>query len=309
MPVAYRQLRSLLKRERFDIIHAHTPVGGVLTRLAARNARKSGTKIVYTAHGFHFYDGGPLLNWILWYPVERFMTRMTDALVTINQEDYRRAKQFAHCKVIFIPGVGLEEDGGNSPITQSQMREALGLKGDDFVILAVGDLNSNKNHSVLIKAISKLDRNTKLLIAGNGPLKQHLEKEADTYRVSSRVQLLGFRTDINDLLRACDIFCLPSKRECLPVSLIEAIAAGIPCLTSNARGCSDVLGPLSSVCIVKKNTETEWAKSIQLFKDQQYRSRIGVALRKQSKQFTLENVLPNYVSLYLSLFSEGADNK
>ena len=138
--VAYGQLRELFLHERFDLVHTHTPVGGVLTRLAARDSRKSGTKVVYTAHGFHFYDGAPLLNWMLWYPVERLMSRFTDILITINDEDYKRAKKFAHCGVAYVPGVGIDLTKFNNGCDCSELRNALGIGPSDKFILAVGAL-------------------------------------------------------------------------------------------------------------------------------------------------------------------------
>lgn len=260
--VAYQQLRELFTRERFDIVHTHTPVGGVLTRLAARDARKSGTKVIYTAHGFHFYTGAPFANWLLWYPVERVMSWFTDVLITINEEDYERARRFARCRVEYVPGVGVDLSRFVGIECGNAKRAELGIGVDDFVVLAIGDLNGNKNHQVLVEAMAQLPDRTKLIIAGDGPLRRKLKALAERLGVSDRVDLLGFRGDIAELLNACDLFCLPSKREGLPVSLIEALATGTPVLASGARGCSDILGELADRFIIRKGNSRIWAEHI-----------------------------------------------
>lgn len=259
---AYRQLRDLFARERFDIVHTHTPVGGVLTRLAARDARKGGTKVIYTAHGFHFYKGAPLANWLLWYPVERAMSRFTDVLITINHEDYGRAKRFARCRVEYVPGVGVDLSRFAAIKCRDVKRAELGLAPGDFAVLAIGDLNSNKNHRVLVEVMAQLPGRVKLLIAGDGPLRGELQALAARLGVSDRVRLLGFRRDVAALLNACDLFCLPSRREGLPVSLIEAMATGTPVLASDARGCADVLGGLADRFIVHEQGSGSWAGRI-----------------------------------------------
>lgn len=260
--VAYQQLRELFARERFDIVHTHTPVGGVLTRLAARNARRSGMRVIYTAHGFHFYEGAPLANWLLWYPVERVMSRLTDVLITVNNEDYARAKRFARCRVEYVPGVGVDLSRFADAGDRDAERVELGLAPDDFAVLAIGDLNENKNHRVLVEAVAKLPANVILFIAGDGPLRGELEALAERLGVSGRVRLLGFRSDVAALLNACDLFCLPSRREGLPVSLIEAMATGTPVLASDARGCADVLGGLADGFVVRERDAGIWARRI-----------------------------------------------
>lgn len=292
--VAYKQLRKLFAKERFTIVHTHTPVGGVLTRLAVRDARRSGTKVIYTAHGFHFYDGAPLINWVLWYPVEREMSRFTDVLVTINDEDYRRAQQFAHCRVEYVPGVGVDLDRFVCVKNCAGSRAELGLGVNDYVLLSVGDLNENKNHGVLIEALAKLPDNFKLLVAGEGPLRSLLLKEARHLGVDDRLMLLGFRNDVAVLLNACDLFCFPSKREGLPVSLIEAMACGTPCLASGARGCADVLGPFAEGSIVEGGAD-EWARAIERVAGMR---QSASAWREQAKKFDISAVLRRMTSLY-----------
>lgn len=106
---AYRQLKKILSENHYDILHCHTPMGAVVARLAGKAFRKNGLKIIYTAHGFHFYKGAPILNWIMFYPVEKWFSKYTDVLVCINEEDYELAmrKKFKAKKIVKIDGVGV----------------------------------------------------------------------------------------------------------------------------------------------------------------------------------------------------------
>lgn len=301
--VAYRQLCGLFERERFDIVHAHTPVGGVLTRLAARDARRVGTKVIYTAHGFHFYEGAPLANWFLWYPVERIMSRFTDVLITINREDFERATRFAHCQVEYVPGVGVDLSKFTVSKYRDVKRAELGLAPGDFAVLSIGDLNENKNHRVLVEAMAKLPANVKLFIAGDGPLRAELELLAEQLGVAARVVLLGFRDDIAALLNACNLFCLPSKREGLPVSLIEAMATGTPCLASNARGCADVLGKLAGAYVVHEQGSRAWADAILEVAQRGGSSDVDL-FQSGASLFEIHTVIPRYAKIYQLALSE-----
>ena len=234
--VAYRQLRELFKKEQFDLVHTHTPVGGVLTRLAAREARHGGTKVLYTAHGFHFYDGAPIANWLLWYPVERFMSRFTDVLVTINNEDFERAKKFAHCRVEYVPGVGIDLDKFPAKVDRNAKRVELGIGEGEFAVLSVGDLIPRKNQAVIIQALEELPRDVQLLICGNGRERDSLIELVEELGLSERVKLLGFRRDIAEIMVASDVLVFPSIHEGLPVAVMEAMASGLPVIASAIRG-------------------------------------------------------------------------
>lgn len=241
---AYCQLRKIIGEGHYDIIHCHTPVGGVLARLAAWG---SGTKVIYTAHGFHFYKGAPLLNWLVYFPVEWVCAWLTDVLVTINHEDYAFAKKHMHAKQVFyIPGVGIDLDKFNVNVLDEQQRiqkrQALGLTAEDKMLLSVGELNKNKNHEIVIRALAKIKNPAiKYYIAGEGSLRDYLLHLAKDLGVENQVKLLGYRTDILDLLAVTDLFVFPSHREGLSVSLMEAIACQAPVVCSNIRGNMDLV--------------------------------------------------------------------
>jgi len=240
---AYFELNAILKNETFDIVHGHTPMGGILTRLCGRRYGKNGTRIIYTAHGFHFYKGAPLLNWLLYYPIEKWLSGYTDTLITINKEDYAFAKRKMKAKnIYYIPGIGVDTGKFANPTTSRESkRDELGIPPDADVLLSVGELNKNKNHRIAIEAISKINKdNVYYIICGQGKLDEALRSLCKSLN-NKRVLFLGYRTDITDLLHMSDIFVFPSLREGLSVSLMEAMAAGLPCIVSNIRGNSDLI--------------------------------------------------------------------
>ena len=244
---AFFRLRRLINSENFDLIHCHTPVGGVLGRLAAAKARRRGTKVLYTAHGFHFYKGAPLINWLLYYPVEKLCARLTDLLITINREDYALARaKFGAKRVEYVPGVGVDL-GRFTPSREgrAELREALGIPESAKVILSVGELNANKNHETVIRAIA--DTELYYISAGAGDRQARLQRLIDELVPGGRVKLLGYRSDIAALCRAADVYALPSLREGLNLSLMEAMACALPVVCSRIRGNVDLIDPEGGV--------------------------------------------------------------
>ena len=239
--VAYDQTVKLFEQEDFTFVHCHSPIGGVIARLAGR---KTHTKVMYTAHGFHFYKGAPLKNWLMFYPIEKILSKDTDTLITITHEDYERAqKEFDMKHLYYVPGIGIDLNKFNGiEAHREEARKALGLSDDEIMLLSVGELNKNKNHEIVIRAIAQLN-NPKIhyFIAGIGDLKEYLEDLIKELGLENQIHLLGFRTDINVLDAICDIFLLPSLREGLNVSLMEAMACGKACIANNIRGNNDLI--------------------------------------------------------------------
>lgn len=252
---AYRQVLEIMTNNRYEFIHCHSPIGGLCGRLAGH---KTKTKVIYTAHGFHFYKGAPFLNWLVYYPIEKFLSRYTDVLITINKEDFARAKTFHARKVEYVPGVGIDIDKIQAvTVDRTKKRKELGIPDDAFLFISVGELNRNKNHEIVIRALSMLDANDNLyyIIAGTGPLKGHLQSLIKKSGLSSRIQLLGYRTDVVELLKISDCFVFPSKREGLPVALMEAMAASLPIVCSDIRGNIDLIEDAVNGYLFK-NTDT-----------------------------------------------------
>lgn len=263
---AFRQLRRIIQKEQIDTVHCHNPMGGVLGRLAALGQSRK-IHVIYTAHGFHFYTKAPFFNWLIYYPVEYLLARCTDRLITINEEDYQRARKFCLRKggrVERIPGVGVHnrifapQEG-----VRDKVRAELGIKKDDFYILAVGELNQNKNHIVLLQAMAQIpDKHIYLGICGKGCLETKLKKAAEEFGIEKRVFLFGFRKDIPRMLAGADCFMFPSKREGLGVAALEAMAAGIPLITSDCRGTKEYMCHGANGFVCKKGTAEEYAQAV-----------------------------------------------
>ncbi|MEK7015476.1 glycosyltransferase family 4 protein [Bacillus sp. FSL R9-9410] len=240
---AYKKLMSIIDKNKYNIIHCHTPMGGVIARLAARKSRKKGTKVVYTAHGFHFCKGSPYMNWLLYYPIERILASYTDCLITINQEDYDLAvkHRFPVKDIKLVHGVGIDVQRF-TPVTEIEKRELklqCGYKPQDFLMFYAAEFNKNKNQSFLIHVLAQLKNempHAKLLLAGEGPLIEECKKIATQLGVTNMVHFLGYRNDIASLLQMCDLAVASSYREGLPVNIMEAMACGLPVVATDNRG-------------------------------------------------------------------------
>ncbi len=238
---AAKALSKLVAENGYDVVHCHTPVAAAYTRLCCRSFRKNGMRIFYTAHGFHFYCGAPLSHWI-YYPVEKICARFTDLLITINTEDYAFAKKKLHAsRIEYVPGVGVNiEKFANAAPDRAAKRQMLGVPSDAILLLSVGELNDNKNHRAVIEALERIgDPRYHYMIAGDGPNEKKLRRLAKKKHVP--LYLLGYRDDIDELLKVTDLFVHPSRREGLPVALMECLASGTPCIASYIRGHRDLL--------------------------------------------------------------------
>lgn len=300
---AYKKLKEIIRHNKFDLIHCHTPIAAMLTRFASRNARKLGTKVIYTAHGFHFYKGAPLKNWLLYYPIEKWMARYTDVLITINKEDYARVKnKFKAKRVEYVPGVGIDLERFNKvKIDKDLKRNELDLSKDAFVILSVGELNKNKNHEVVLKAIAKINNPIiHYVICGQGQLEGYLKKLSKDLGIINQVHLLGYRKDIAEIYKVTDIFVFPSYREGLPVALMEAMANGLPVVCSKIRGNSDLIEDGYGGYLVEPTNVHGFAEYIErLISDAQLRKNLGSFNLKKAGKYAIENVALQMKRIYV----------
>lgn len=267
---AYNQVKKLFENNKYDLVHCHTPIGGVIARMAARKYRKQGTKVIYTAHGFHFYKGAPLKNWLLYFPVEWICSFFTDVLITINKEDFALAKKHMHAqKTKYVSGVGIDLNKFSSNTLTNEekltLRRSLGIKDNEKMLLSVGELIPRKDHETAIRAIHKLnDKRIKYFICGQGDLHDHLQTLINDLGLSDNVKLLGFRTDISELCCCADMFVFPSRQEGLPVALMEAMASGLPCVVSDIRGNTDLIDDGKGGFLCKPNDVNGFAKKVRM---------------------------------------------
>ena len=287
---AILQLRELVRRERYDIVHCHTPVAAFCTRFACI---KLPCKVMYTAHGFHFYKGAPLKNWLLFYPVEKLCARFTDVLITINQEDYAIARRKLRAKqVVHVPGVGIDL-AAFAPAPDRITLEEMNIPEGNRILLSVGELSRRKNHEILIRAAAGM-QNVTVLIAGSGALDTKLEALAK--ELSCDVRFLGYRKDIAALCGICDLFVLPSVQEGLPVALMEAMACGKAVSCSAIRGNVDLVDGTGGTLFDPKDvTSCRTALEEALSRDL---AAMGRHNRKVLDAFSLEEVNRQMMALY-----------
>ena len=239
-----KQLRHLIDSENYDVIYCHTPVGGLIARLAARKARTNGTKVIYCAHGLHFFKGAPLINWLIYYPLEKFLAHYTDAIFTVNEEDFNRvnAKFTKKVKVLLVPEVGVNFDRLNIEFpdeVRETYRKKMGISDGTTALIYVAELLPNKNQKMLVdtlKILLERDRDVCLVLPGpdheNGALSEYIESQG----LSDKVILLGWRSDVGELLYACDICTASSIREGFGINLVEAMYCGLPVVATDNRG-------------------------------------------------------------------------
>ena len=301
---AYGSLKKIIDQGHFDVIHCHTPVAAVLTRLAARNARKQGCKVVYTAHGYHFFRGAPLINWLLFFPAEWVCSFMTDVLININREDYAFSKKHMHPKRLeYVRGVGVDlarfQDRREN---RAALRQSLGLGEEDFVLLSVAEMTRNKNHPMMLRALSRIpDNRIRLLCAGRGQELEHNKALCRELGLEDRVQFLGYRGDVPDLYGASDAFLFISFREGLSLSLMEAMSSGLPSIVSPIRGNTDLIEDQKEGLYAALTPEAVAQAIETLAGDPALCQRLGANAKEKVQAFGLDTVSKQMRDIYLSL--------
>lgn len=298
--LGYRDMKRLLKKNRYDIIWTNEPVMGVVTRLAARKVRKTGTKVVYMCHGFHFYKGASLANWLIFYPVERLMSRFCDMIVTINREDEARAKTFQCPRVEHIDGIGVDISKRQCTVSRVEKRKEMGIKESDILVLSVGELQTRKNHEVILRAIAQLQNpNIKYFLCGKGVLQDHLEELAQTLGLQEQVRFLGYRKDVPEIMNAADIFAHPSKREGLGLACLEAMASGLPLVTSNIQGIPDYVENGVTGFLCDPEDAARFAEHLHvLISDPALRKQIGETNSTKSMKYAVGSIQPVILEIF-----------
>jgi len=296
---AIKEIRKIVSDNSYDIVHCHTPIAAMCARVACRKLRKKGLRVIYTAHGFHFFKGAPLKNWLLYYPIEKICSYFTDVLITINNEDYTLAKRKMKAKSIkYVPGVGINvEKFSNAAVNVDRKRSEIGIPTNAIFLLSVGEINNNKNHQIVIRALSRIDDvNIHYVIAGKGDQTALLKDLAINLNIADKVHFIGYRDDIAEICKVADIYVLPSIREGLNVSLMEAMASGLPCVAGNIRGNNDLIDENGGVLFDPMDISScvEAIKSV-LIGD---RSNMGAYNSEKAKKYGLECILRQMKEIY-----------
>ena len=290
---AYNNLCDYLKRNpQIEVIHCNTPIGGVVGRLAGYKFKK---RVIYTAHGFHFFKGAPWIYNFLFKKIEKFLARFTDVLITINNEDFEAAKQFKlkdNGKVFLVPGIGIRSVPVELKKSKEEVLKGIGLPQDSKICISMGDLIKRKNYRPAIKAIEIIG-NPKVhyLICGRGPELKNLQKYVDDLGLSKQVHFLGFRKDIMDLLSISDCFLLSSLQEGLPRSTMEAMLCGLPCVVSDIRGNRDLIEDRQGGFLVNPNNPDGFANAIQrILSNNTLAHSMGDWNKERIKKFSFDKV-------------------
>ena len=301
---AYKQLQEIVAREQFDAIHCNTPIGGLLGRLVGKKYKTK--HVIYQAHGFHFYKGAPMLNWLLYYPIEKWLAHYTDTLITINSEDCALANKKLRLRnngqKYYVPGVGIEPATYyQSGTDRSEVRRTLGVRDDELLLIAVGRLDVNKNNETIIRALAKTQR-LKLIVCGDCEQMDRLKCLSSQLGVADRVQLLGNRDDVIDLYHASDIFIMMSFREGLSRSIMEAMAVGLPCLVSDIRGNRDLIiqNENGLLCNVT-DTERLAVGMMELAENPGLRTHMAHVNTKRVKDYAIDTVIERLIRIYKTI--------
>jgi glycosyltransferase involved in cell wall biosynthesis len=306
---AYKTLKKLIDGEEggFDLIHCHSPIGGLICRMAGRAARKRGTVMMYTAHGFHFYHGAPKKNWLLYYPIEKFCSRFTDVLLTINGEDNEYAeKKMKAGRNVYIPGVGIDLSRFDGiVIDRAQKRAEIGVPTDAFLLISVGELNVNKNHEVILRAMSRIgDGQIHYAMVGKGDLEAHHRALISELGLEANVHMLGFREDVAELYASADVCVFPSIREGLGVAAIEGLASGLPLIAADNRGTRDYAIEGKGAFVCKPDDIDGFAEAIKSAKASPDLARMGEFNREYVRKYDIGQVMEIMRGLYGGIGNE-----
>lgn len=306
---AYFNLKKIINSEKYDAIHCNTPMGAVVTRLAAKKARKKGTKIIYTAHGFHFYKGAPKRFWLLFYPVERYLAKYTDCLITINKEDYNTVKEnnFKINNIYLVNGVGVDISKFHAvtPNEKKQLRDEYGFNYNDFLMIYPADFSARKNQNMLFDALKLLlekSNDFRLLLPGYNEMAAPFIQHAKEIGVIDHVEVLGYRRDIDKLVGLSDVSVSSSRQEGLPINLIEAMAVGNAIIATDVRGNNDLVKDGKNGFLVELNDSKTMADRVfELYSNPQMMQNFQKSNFELVRKFEVNNVVKNMIQIYKEL--------
>lgn len=304
---AIRQAKDIINREKYDIVYCHTAMGAVLARLAAKEARnKYGTKVIYVAHGFHFFKGGPKRSWLMYYPMEKYLSKYTDAIVTINEEDYQLVKNkgFRNTDTYKIPGIGINTSRlfETNDAIRKELREQYGYAENAFLLIYIAEYIERKNHKFIIGSVGELSRQIptlKVLFAGRGRLMETMMEYAKQKGVDSYIDFLGFRKDIGQLIALSDIGISASKQEGLGLNLAEEMFAGLPVVATVDRGHKEIVKEGYNGFMYAQLDHSGFEKTVyKLYQEPELRKKMGENAKEYIQKFSLSNALASLTEIY-----------
>lgn len=302
---ALKKIKKIILEEGYELVHVHTPVASFITRLACMKMKN--VKILYTAHGFHFFDGAPKKNWLIYHTLEKIAARWTDGLITMNEEDYRLASNFKlrnRNAVYHVNGVGIDTTKFIPQTNEMKrnLRKEYGYRDEDFILIYVGELSYRKQQDLLIKAISELTgriANLKLFLVGDGYLYHDYNNLVKRLNVEEHVEFLGYRDDIQQLMSIADIAVSTSRQEGLPVNVLEAMATGLPLIVTDCRGNRDLVSSGENGIVVGVNDVKACANAIEkLYQCKELRNGYSDKSKKRIQKYSLENVINEMKDIY-----------
>ena len=302
---AYFQLKKIISQEQYRIIHCHTPMGGVVTRLAASGARRKGTKVLYTAHGFHFYQGAPISYWLIYYPVEKFLSCITDCIITLNEEDYQIAKKRFHSRQtekISSAGVDLERFRPAGKAEKMKLRQAQGIREEAFVLLYTAEFILRKNHDFFIRNIPFLKTHIpelKVILLGKGRTFEACRQLVQQLGLSDTVFFFGYRKDVERFCQSADLVVSVSRQEGLPVNLLEGMASGLPVVCTKIRGQVDLIEDGKNGFLFPVNDSKAFRQAIlQMYQDAGFREKSGNTNRIKAQNYSKEDAVLQMAKIY-----------
>lgn len=308
------ELRKIIKHGQYDIIHIHTPMGAVITRLAITKKIKQKSKIIYTAHGFHFYKGCPKINYLLYFPIEKILSKRTDMIITINKEDYDFAKKHFKTNIKYIPGVGFDEERFKTKLTknkQIELRNKLGLSNKDYVISYIAEISKRKRQDYLLKVISKMNlTNEKFLFIGDSTKSLKVRRLMHKYHLDNVVKIIDFNNNINEYLDISNLIVSVSKQEGLPLNIMEAMYKEKPIIVTDCRGNRDLIKHMENGVVVGLNNQLELISSIECLKNNpELSKKLGQNNRKLINNYSIKKVLPMMEKLYKDIMRDDYETK
>jgi glycosyltransferase involved in cell wall biosynthesis/ribosomal protein S18 acetylase RimI-like enzyme len=308
------RLSAFLRRERYDIVHTHTSKGGFVGRLAAWLA--GAPTIVHTVHGFAFHEASPAWSRMAYTTLERMAARWCHRIVTVSEFHRGWAVDLGICpprQIQAIPNGIVPLESRDREVVANLRRQLVPAEGE-LLLLSPTRLADDKGLAYLIEAVALLPHDApgcRLIIAGEGPARPALERLAQERGVSDRVTFLGFRDDVGDLLAAADLVVLPSLREGLSISLLEAMAAGRPIIASSIGSHREVAWPSQMARLAPPADPKALAEAIeQLARDPEQRSRLAERARSLFEaRYREDRMLGEYRQLYRSLLDGETKNR